>query len=156
MAEAERLEALREEGTPVEELRRLLKETMWEEAGIIRSGKGLERALDTLSTLQERARHISVAGPRDARDAVKLTNVLKISEMICRAALYRCESRGAHRRSDQPVQDDERWLRNILIAADGERMVLTAGPVSSLMGRSAATSSGSPSSARSDTCSCHG
>ena len=155
-AEVERLAALREQGTPVEELRRRLKETMWEEAGVVRNGKGLERAIDVLSELQERARGISVAGPRDLRDAVKLANTLKASEMICRAALYRCESRGAHYRSDRPQQDNERWLRNIRIAADGARMLLTAEPAVSPRSRSARTPAGSSRSGWPDGCSCHG
>jgi fumarate reductase (CoM/CoB) subunit A len=155
-AEAQRLAALREQGTPVEELRRRLKEIMWEEAGVVRNGKGLEGTIDTLSELQEPARRISVAGPRDLREALKLTNTLKVSEMICRAALYRCESRGAHYRSDQPEQDDERWLRNVLIAADGERMLLTTEPVSSSRSRSASTPASSSRSNWSDGGCCRG
>ena len=153
-AEAERLAALREEGTPVDELRRPLTEIMWEKAGPSRAAKGLERALDTVSELQARARRISVARPRDLRDAVKLANLLKVSEMICRAALCRCESRGAHYRCDQPEQDDECWLRNILIAADGERMRLTAEPAGSSRGRPAKTPAGSSRSGGDEGCRC--
>jgi succinate dehydrogenase/fumarate reductase flavoprotein subunit len=44
--------------------------------------------------------------------------------MICRAALYRSESRGAHYRQDCPEQNNDDWLLNTLIARHDDKMVL--------------------------------
>ncbi len=51
------------------------------------------------------------AGPRAAIEAKKHgADVLIVSEMICRAGLYRSESRGARYRQDYPEPDDNSWL----------------------------------------------
>jgi L-aspartate oxidase len=46
---------------------------------------------------------------------------------VCKAALYRTESRGAHYRSDCPQERNPEWLKNILIRkSDGDNMTLEA------------------------------
>ncbi|MBW2286041.1 MAG: hypothetical protein JRF65_15765, partial [Deltaproteobacteria bacterium] len=42
------------------------------------------------------------------------------------AALMRTESRGAHFRKDCPVEDNENWLKNIIIRKQGTEMALEA------------------------------
>ena len=53
--------------------------------------------------------------PRDLRASLEFRNMRRVSEMVCRAALMRTESRGAHFRTDYPEEDDRNWLRSIVI-----------------------------------------
>jgi succinate dehydrogenase/fumarate reductase flavoprotein subunit len=46
---------------------------------------------------------------------LELENMLLLSEVVCRAALLRTESRGSHYRTDCPEEDNDRWLRNIVV-----------------------------------------
>jgi L-aspartate oxidase len=56
-----------------------------------------------------------------------LDHTLRVSKMVCKAALYRTESRGAHYRSDCPQERNPEWLKNILIRkADGQEVTLEA------------------------------
>jgi len=56
--------------------------------------------------------------------------MLLVSEMVCRAALLRKESRGAHYRDDFPEEDNTNWLQNIHIQKAGDVMDLKTLPVS--------------------------
>ena len=57
--------------------------------------------------------------------AIKLANMLTVSEMVCRAALTRTESRGAHYRADYP-EEDRQWLKVIEISCQSGEMALKA------------------------------
>jgi succinate dehydrogenase/fumarate reductase flavoprotein subunit len=51
--------------------------------------------------------------------------MLRVSKMVCKAALLRTESRGAHYRSDCPQEKNPEWKKNIVIRkADDETMTL--------------------------------
>jgi succinate dehydrogenase/fumarate reductase flavoprotein subunit len=101
-----------------------LKRLMWDNAGVLRSRAGLEDALEKILALR---RPRPVASAVDYRLFIKLDNMLTVSEMMCRAALTRTESRGAHCRTDFPAEDSARWLKTIEIYRSGGEMLL--GPV---------------------------
>jgi succinate dehydrogenase/fumarate reductase flavoprotein subunit len=130
-AERERLESLASSwgGEGVEGLRRELRSTMWLRAGIIRDGPGLKDALGDIGRLQERYRAVSVGDTSELLRAIELGSMLTVSEMICRAALERTESRGSHYRADYPQEDNERWLKNIVISPRDGEMALSLKPV---------------------------
>ncbi|MFQ5826557.1 MAG: FAD-binding protein [Dehalococcoidia bacterium] len=130
-AERERIESLASSqgGEGVEELRRELRSTMWLRAGIIRDGPGLRDALGDIGRLQERYRAVSVSGPGELLRAIELGGMLTVSEMICRAALERTESRGSHYRADYPRENNEQWLKNIVISCRDGEMTLSQVPV---------------------------
>src|SRR5688572_1442178 len=69
----------------------------------------MQRALDGLQTLWERARRAGVTGNIEYNPgwhtALDLTNLLTVSEAITRSALERKESRGAQFRDDFPEKD---------------------------------------------------
>jgi succinate dehydrogenase / fumarate reductase flavoprotein subunit/fumarate reductase flavoprotein subunit len=122
----------RSEGENVLALRRALEDLMWEKAGVVRHGAGLERACGELRELRCRAGRVKVAGPAASNpewnEALNLVNLCVNGEMVARSALLRTESRGAHYRQDYP-QPDREWLRNIFLEPCGEDMRFRTEPV---------------------------
>jgi succinate dehydrogenase / fumarate reductase flavoprotein subunit/NADH-dependent fumarate reductase subunit A len=98
---------------------------MWNNAGLIRDARSLGQALDEITGLQARFDDTLVGEGRMPQSVLRLGNMLAVSEMICRAALFRGESRGAHFRRDCPEQNDADWLRNVVIAKKDGKMSLT-------------------------------
>jgi len=105
-------------------LRRTLEDAMWEGAGVVRNRQGLDRALGKLHELGERLAAVQPSGGREYslgwNEAMDLENLLVVAAALCRSALYRTESRGAHHRSDHPHRDDRRWLRNVVVSPDSD------------------------------------
>ena len=106
-----------------------LRQMMWERVGVIRDGQNLQKALGEIGALREQLGVAALADHRALYQAAKLGAALTATEMICRAALMRTESRGAHYRSDCPDEDDGHWLKNIEIRRHNDEMVLKAVPV---------------------------
>lgn len=100
-------------------LSRRLKDTMWEDCGLVRDQTNLERARIRLAALAEEARGAAVPGPAALnygwQEALDVTNQITVARMIVESALIREESRGAHYRQDFPEQDDEQWLCYIVL-----------------------------------------
>ena len=103
---------------------------MWYKAGIIRHDRELREALGVIEELQSSSLKVSVSGAAQLIKLLELRNMLLLSEIICRAALLRNESRGAHYRSDYPEEDNVNWLKNIVVQKRDEKMVLESIPVS--------------------------
>jgi len=132
LAERKRLESLLSaEGRNLGEIRRDLKEVMWRKAGIIRDKEGLEAALQTTEELTARLKGARVRDYGELKRYLELENMMLLSEMVCRTALLRAESRGAHYRRDYPEEDNDNWLKNILVRKQGTKMRLTAVPLPS-------------------------
>lgn len=106
-------------------VQRSMKEAMWYKAGIIRNGESLKAALQEILSLERRAEFITAESPGDLWNAIELKNSLVVSEMICRAALLRTESRGAHYRTDYPYENNDNWLKNIRIVNKNGEMFLS-------------------------------
>jgi succinate dehydrogenase/fumarate reductase flavoprotein subunit len=49
-----------------------------------------------------------------------------LAKMTCRAALERTESRGSHFRTDYPAEDNQRWLKNIVLRKSNTGMNVEA------------------------------
>lgn len=113
----------------LEQLQQLLKQNMWDKVGVIRNRQGIEDAQREIFALREQLRTISLADYRQLTQAIKLANMLTVSEMVCRAALTRTESRGAHYRTDYPDEDNEQWLKLIEISCQDGKMVLRVVPL---------------------------
>jgi succinate dehydrogenase/fumarate reductase flavoprotein subunit len=130
-AELERLKGLasRRDGEAAKTMRRSLRDSMWQNAGIIRDARSLNRALDEITGLRTSFDEDLVGEGRMPQAVERLGNMLAVSEMICRAALYRGESRGAHYRRDCPELDDADWLLNVVIAKKDGKMSLSTEPV---------------------------
>jgi len=81
---------------------------MWDDVGIIRSGKDLEYMADLLFTWQS-----SLREPTD-RASIELANLIMCARLMTEAALLREESRGAHFRTDFP-QTSAAWEKHIIL-----------------------------------------
>ena len=83
-----------------------LQVMMQDLVGIVRQEEEMQRALEELAKLRERASRVKVTGNRDYNPgwhtALDLHNLLTVSEAITRAAIARKESRGGHYRDDHP------------------------------------------------------
>jgi succinate dehydrogenase / fumarate reductase flavoprotein subunit len=103
-----------------------LQETMQDLVGIVRAQGEMERALDLIGTLKDRAARVSVKGNREYNPgwhtALDLGNLLTVSEAIARCALERKESRGGHFRDDYPDKSAEFGKFNLVVkkGAGGE------------------------------------
>ncbi|TCK75191.1 L-aspartate oxidase [Acidipila rosea] len=87
-----------------------LRNTMWQNAGLLRDAGQLHRAQSDLG-------EIAAALPLHpaTREALELRNLHVIGDLIVRSALAREESRGAHFRSDFPVRDDVHFQRHSVV-----------------------------------------
>jgi succinate dehydrogenase / fumarate reductase flavoprotein subunit len=106
-----------------------LQEMMQSYVGIVRREDEMQRALQGLSGLRERARRAGVSGGREYNPgwhtALDLPNLLTVSEAITRSALERRESRGGHFRDDYPEKDPAFGTFNVVLrqGANGEMQV---------------------------------
>jgi succinate dehydrogenase/fumarate reductase flavoprotein subunit len=102
---------------------------MWNNAGVVRDRGSLEAALGRIESLRSEELGVRVKAPGELSKFLVLRNMLLVSEMICRAAHLRTESRGAHFRSDYPEEDNAGWLKNIVIRKADQKMRLDPVPV---------------------------
>jgi succinate dehydrogenase flavoprotein subunit len=105
-----------------------LQQSMNDLVGIIRKSEEISEALERLTKLRERFKHIHVEGDRRYNPgwnlAIDLRNMLLISECVAKAALQRTESRGGHTRDDHPGMDSN-WRKVLLVcrAAGGDDVI---------------------------------
>jgi succinate dehydrogenase / fumarate reductase flavoprotein subunit len=106
-----------------------LQEMMQELVGIVRKEDEMQRALEGIDRLWQRAAHVAVTGNREYNPgwhtALDLSNLLTVSEAITRSALERKESRGAQFRDDYPAKDQDFGKINVSVrrGADGRMNV---------------------------------
>jgi len=123
----------RPEGESPYAIHRDLAEAMQNLVGIFRNAEDLEKGLEKIRELSERASRVRVEGSRLfnpgwhlARD---LRSMLTVTEAVARSALVRTESRGAHSRTDYPKTDPEWGKRNNVVRRRGDAMEVTQKPV---------------------------
>jgi len=90
-------------------LQRAVRDTMWENCGVVRDEERLEKGLKKLAEVREAARNVDVRpsseGYADLAHALDLRASLVTAEASLLGAVERKESRGAHSRSDYPETD---------------------------------------------------
>ncbi|MCZ2147434.1 MAG: fumarate reductase/succinate dehydrogenase flavoprotein subunit [Bryobacterales bacterium] len=111
-----------------------LQDRMQDLAGIVRRQEEMEKALEIIEALKQRAARASVKGNREFNPgwhtALDLQNLLTVSEAITRAAIERKESRGAHFRDDFPGKNAAEGAVNIIIRkTPGGAMSVSREPV---------------------------
>lgn len=96
------------------DLRALLRQTMWDDAGIIRSDARLRRAADQLRImLAEIEQRFDERGV--SPEAVESRNLVTTAALVVESALLRQESRGLHYNIDYPYRDNERFLHDTVV-----------------------------------------
>jgi succinate dehydrogenase / fumarate reductase, flavoprotein subunit len=96
-----------------------LQAMMQDLVGIVRLQEEMQRALEGLGALAQRAARVGVTGHREYNTgwhaAQDLGNLLLVSEAITRSAIERRESRGGHFRQDYPDKDPSFGTFNIVV-----------------------------------------
>jgi succinate dehydrogenase / fumarate reductase, flavoprotein subunit len=115
-------------------IQRELQEMMQDLVGIVRTEDEMQRALEGIGRLWERASRVAVTGNREYNPgwhtALDLTNLLTVSEAITRSAIERRESRGAQFREDYPSKDPAFANINIMVKQDtGGTMKVSRVPI---------------------------
>jgi fumarate reductase flavoprotein subunit len=100
-------------------IRREMKTTLEEGAGIYRDEEGTRASCEKVEELRKRYAAIEIHDKSnvfntDLQQALELRNMLDIAETIAEASLERRESRGAHQRLDHTERDDEKFLKHSL------------------------------------------
>ncbi|MBS7643878.1 FAD-binding protein [Candidatus Bathyarchaeota archaeon] len=110
-----------------------IKIVMYKYVGAVRDGKGLNHALSILQQIRrEKLPKTYARNPSQLRDIFELDNMLLTAEIVARSAMFRTESRGAHYRVDYPKQDDARWMKNIIVSKESDRMIVRCEPIVTL------------------------
>jgi L-aspartate oxidase len=78
-----------------------IRDVMWRDVGILRSGKELTEGIEQLQALE------LPKSEKPGRAGHELRNLRTLALLIARSALAREESRGSHYRSDFPYRNDE-------------------------------------------------
>jgi L-aspartate oxidase len=86
-----------------------IRDVMWRQVGILRSGKELADAIKQLESLEL---HKS---EKPGRETQELRNLHALALLIARSGLAREESRGSHYRSDFPYRNDENFGKHSVV-----------------------------------------
>lgn len=136
--EEKRLEALhlRGDGVAGHEIKRKIKDIMWDKCGLLRNKTDLQEALDLIGKIKENdLPRLSVQGPSrrfnvSLVDALEAINMMDLAEIAVVSALMREESRGSHYRTDFPEINNREWLKNIVVKKrDGQITYRTERPI---------------------------
>jgi len=87
-------------------MRTKIRDIVWREVGIMRSGKELTEAIKQLSAMKP------AKSEETGRAEHELRNLHTLALLIARSALAREESRGSHYRSDFPYRSDEDFTKH--------------------------------------------
>ena len=114
-----------------------LQDLMQANVGIFRTENDMQKAINGLSKLKEKAKKVKIEGSRMYNPgwhmAYDLQNMIMYAEAIAKCASMRKESRGAHSRIDypDPNPNDATWTSLIKLGTNGE-MVVEKAPVISM------------------------
>jgi L-aspartate oxidase len=86
-----------------------IRDIMWREVGILRSGKELAEAIKQLEALEP------LKSEEPGRAGHELRNLHALALLIARSGLMREESRGSHYRSDFPFRNDEDFGKHSVV-----------------------------------------
>ena len=107
-------------------LQRAVRDTMWENCGVVRDGQRLQKGLDKIAELKAGLDSVDVRptseGFKDLAIALDLHAGLVSAEATLLSALQRRESRGAHQRSEFPDLDPSLQV-NFIVTRDENRQL---------------------------------
>jgi len=110
---------MRNQGENPFELKAEMQKIMMDKVGIFRNGQDLEKAVEELKVLNQRAREIALrnrisSSNPELVEAIRVPKMIKLAQCVAYGALLRTESRGAHAREDYPERNDRDWLKRTL------------------------------------------
>ena len=117
------------------QIKRKIQKTMWENVGIIRNKRHLERAHEEMERIRKKETPLMALSSSDRICNHELVEVFEahhleqIAECIILAALARKESRGAHYREDFPIPDNRNMLKHMTLRKDTREFLLGTCPV---------------------------
>lgn len=115
------------------ELKNNLKSIVTEYIGNRRSRDGLKNAIEKIKLLKEELPRLGVIEIREYNndwiEAVEVSSMLDVAEIVARCALLRTESRGTHFREDYPLLDNENWLKHTSAKLENGKLSLGTNPV---------------------------
>ncbi len=122
LAQKDRIAALIERRNGREnvyEVRNAMQEALMDGCFVFRNGKDLEKCVETLKEVYERAGKVGLRSDGkganyEVSSALKIKGQVKLALCIATAALARTESRGSHTREDYPERNDREWLTRTL------------------------------------------
>jgi fumarate reductase flavoprotein subunit len=117
-------------GGDLNSLRQDLRQTMWDDVGVMRDAAGLKTGLQKLEQIKRDLYDIGVEDGVRAfnltwHDWLNLDNLIEISQVIGAAALARENSRGAHFREDFPTEGDLEGSYFTLVKQTGDQLEVT-------------------------------
>jgi L-aspartate oxidase len=95
----------------------LVRRTMRDFVGIVRTDRRLEMAEERLAAIGRNVAAVVNAGP-PTYDLVELQNIVTVAQLIARSARARKESRGLHFNLDHPERDDARYGNDTILVID--------------------------------------
>lgn len=98
-----------------QELRTSIRQSLWDDVGLVRSDARLARAARRIHTLRAGLDAGSVRDP----EYLEARNLVEVAELVVRSARLRRESRGLHYNVDYPYRDNERQLRDTVLERAG-------------------------------------
>ena len=115
-------------------LRRELQETMDRNVQVFRTSDSLTEAGGVIADVKARYANVAIhdRGQKyntDLLEAVELSFLIELAQVVVAGALAREESRGGHYREDFPTRDDEKFMKHTMAYASGEGVRLDYKPV---------------------------
>lgn len=119
------------------QIKKAIREIMYDKMHYIKSEKTMKEAL---SLLQEIGKDMlpKMHLESDTRrynyqwvESLDVVNMLDVAELIVKISILRKESRGVFQREDYPATDNKNWLKNIVVRLERGKMQIDLSPVSS-------------------------
>ena len=105
-------------------VKEILRDIMWDKAGVEKDAAGLDQALEELTRIRSdllpemRLSNTGLRANYEWLDAIDVANMVDVCELIVQSSLERKESRGPFFRTDFPDTDNRDWLvANVLTKA---------------------------------------
>ena len=102
----------------VTNIRRVLREVMWQDVSIVRTQESLQRASEQLRACRQALNDLNFPNLQDLANYAETEKMIIVAQAVVMAATERRESRGSHFRIDYPGQDDSRWMGGAAVKAE--------------------------------------
>jgi succinate dehydrogenase / fumarate reductase, flavoprotein subunit len=118
----------------INQVRTAYQDCMTEHCGVFRTEEVMQAGISELKNIQAQYQRVRVDDKgkvwnSELIEALEISSLMRIGEMILTSALGRKESRGSHFREDYPNRDDSQFLQHTLVSHDGDATQIAYMPV---------------------------